>query len=123
MSVEFYRVLHLSGVVMVFFSLGAILLHSLNHDGTKLQGKTTVSVLHGLGMLFLLVAGFGIAAKKGLGFPVFMYIKLFLWLILGALYGIGQRKPALANPSIYITLAVALCAVIVAVYHARIFSL
>ena len=59
-SYEVYKVLHLVGVVCVVAALGGVAVHAAN--GGQRQGnvvRRVVSALHGLGLLVILVAGFG----------------------------------------------------------------
>lgn len=53
-----------------------------------------LSATHGVGVLVVLVSGFGLAARLGLvqGLPNWIYIKLVLWLILGGSIVLAKRK-------------------------------
>lgn len=82
MPYEAYKVLHLTGLILTFLGLGGILLRSRD------QGPSRFGlVLHGLGMLALLVAGFGLLARLGLNWPWpgWVWAKLGVWLLVGAL--------------------------------------
>jgi hypothetical protein len=100
-SYEVYKVLHLLGVVCVFAALGGVAVHAAN--GGQRQGNTlrrVVSALHGLGLLVILIAGFGLLARLELvagGLPMWVYGKLALWLVAGALLVIPYRRPAAAR--------------------------
>ena len=122
MSYEFYETLHIISIIMVFIALGAVFIQKLNSDEKQYQGKTLISILHGIGMLLLLVAGFGLAAKKQLGMPGWVYIKLVIWLLLGALYGVAQRRPAQGKVWLLSSLTLALVAVVIGVHHVAIFG-
>ena len=99
MSYEFYKVLHVVGIMLVFLALGGATLHAAN-GGTREQNasRKVVAALHGTGMLLLIVAGFGMLARIGMGngIPHFVYPKLLVWLILGAAPAILSRKPGSA---------------------------
>ena len=100
MSIEFYRVLHIVGIMLVFMSLGAAILHSAN-GGSREQNpsRKLVSALNGTGLLLLLVAGFGMLARLQLmsgGLPPWIYPKLLVWLLLGASPVLIVRKPGSA---------------------------
>jgi hypothetical protein len=94
---EFYNVLHIVGIILVFMALGAALLHAGN-GGTREQNpsRKPVAGLHGLGLLLILIAGFGMLAKRQLmvdGLPGWIHPKLLVWLLLGAAPALIMRKP------------------------------
>jgi hypothetical protein len=101
MPAEFYKVLHIVGIVMVFVSLGALALHAAN-GGTRAsnQARGLVAGTHGLGLLIVLVSGFGMAGKLGLmsgGMPAWILAKLGVWLLAGALLAVLMRMPQAAR--------------------------
>lgn len=79
MSPELYRLLHVVGVVMLFLGLGGMFASE--------AGRTPrlFSVLHGVGLLLMLIAGIGFAHKSGLGWPNWMLAKIAIWVLIGAL--------------------------------------
>lgn len=88
MDYNVYKVLHLVGLMCVFISIGgAFALGSGPNPARKL-----VSMLHGVGLLVLLVSGFGILAKLKLGFPNWIMVKLVIWLGLGVLVTAFKRR-------------------------------
>jgi hypothetical protein len=107
-SYEAYKVLHLLGVVCVFAALGGVAVHAGN--GGQRQGnalRRVISGLHGLGLLVIIVAGFGLLARLELvsaGLPMWAYGKLALWLVAGALLAIPYRRPAAARGTLMIGL-------------------
>lgn len=98
MPYEIYRLLHILGVILVFMALGAAALHAGN-GGTRDSNpsRRTVAIAHGVGLLVVLVAGFGMLAKKfGGGLPGWVHPKLLIWLLLGAATTLLARKPGSA---------------------------
>jgi len=89
MSIDFYRVLHLSGLILVSLGLGGVLLRSSDDSGRS----KLAAVFHGVGLLAMLVAGFGLLAKRGYEFPwpAFIFVKLGIWLLLGATPALVKR--------------------------------
>ncbi len=93
MSYEFYKIIHFFSIISLFLSLGALLTFSGNIE--KLEGKfhkagvgnkKKLMVLHGISVLFLLISGFGLIARLQLhSFPLWVILKLCIWLILGVL--------------------------------------
>ncbi|MGE0708820.1 MAG: hypothetical protein AB7N76_22250 [Planctomycetota bacterium] len=108
MSYEFYKLVHLIGVMLLFLSLGGLALLGQVGAAAAAEGKEDAApappplrklllLLHGVAMFLLLVAGFGALAKLGLGFPGWVYGKLAVWLLLGAAPALLRRKPELVK--------------------------
>ena len=99
MSYEFYKVLHILGLSLVVLSLGGIIHHVIN-GGTKQSDsfRKGTMITHGVGLLLLMVAGFGMLAKLGIYSPPgWVIAKMVIWLVLGAFVAIAYKKPALAK--------------------------
>lgn len=94
MSLEFYTMLHVTGIVMVFSGLVALL--TMKISGTPIEGnsKKFAFLTHGIGLLIVLVSGFGMMARLGLvsGFPNWIYAKLAIWLYFGGAIALVKRK-------------------------------
>ena len=102
MSYEFYKVLHILGVALLFLALGGLAGHGLNGgDRSTNKARGLMVGTHGLALVLLLVAGFGMLAKGpggGTMLPGWIHPKLLIWLLLGAALMPLQRRPALARP-------------------------
>jgi hypothetical protein len=112
MPTEVYKLLHLLGLIMSMLAIGGLALHGMNggdRDSNKARGLA--SATHGIGMLLLLVGGFGMLAKMGGGFPTWVAIKLVIWLLVGASMRPLIRKPELGR---VLWMAVPLLAIIAA---------
>jgi hypothetical protein len=99
MSYEFYKVLHILGLSLVVLSLGGIIHHVIN-GGTKQSDafRKGTMITHGVGLLLLVVAGFGMLAKLGIySPPAWVIAKIGIWLALGAFVAIAYKKAALAK--------------------------
>ncbi len=98
-----YLVIHVLGILLVFVALGGVALHALN-GGTKQDNgaRKWVAVMHGLGMVFILLGGFGMLARLGIvqggAFPGWVWAKLVILIVLGAVVMLPYRKPELALP-------------------------
>ena len=107
---SFYNVLHIVGIVLVMSALGGISMHALN-GGTKQTNaaRRLVVGLHGLGMLLILIGGFGMLARLGFQhggmFPGWLLVKLAVWLTLAGIVILPYRRPSLARP-VYLALPV-----------------
>ena len=85
MSYEVYKIIHLTGVIALFLSLGAML-------GASKSFKAA-AIGHGVALFLILLGGFGIQAKLYSGqFPSWMIAKIAIWLVLGASLVLIKRK-------------------------------
>ncbi|PRQ04228.1 hypothetical protein ENSA5_09650 [Enhygromyxa salina] len=96
-SYQLYNLLHVLGIMLVFMALGALAFHGAN-GGTKDSNKVRGLVMgtHGLGVLLIIVAGFGMLARTrsmAAGLPGWLHPKLLIWVLLGAAPAILNRKP------------------------------
>lgn len=100
MQYAIYKLLHLVGAFGLFTALGALCLQALAAapEGGRVR-RRSLSILHGLGALLLLVSGFGMLATLGLtgAMPGWVWAKLVLWLILGAVVALPARRPQSAR--------------------------
>ena len=88
MSIETYRLLHISGLLFLFLGLGAILLPA--QGGSNKMG----TMMHGIGMVLMLFAGFGAITKGGISFPwpLWVWGKLIIWVLIGILPSMHKRN-------------------------------
>ena len=97
MSYTFYKILHLLGVFMVFSGLGGQCLHALNGGAKIHKGRKWLGIMHGVGLLITLVAGFGLVARIGSGIQGWVMVKIAIWVLLGGVGAIASRKQNLAG--------------------------
>jgi len=85
MSIQTYHFLHLIGLILVFIGFGGL----LSSEGAKKSMKW-----HGIGLVISFVSGFGMLAKMGImgSMPVWVWIKIGLWLVLGFLPVLAKRR-------------------------------
>jgi len=74
MSYTIYKVLHLMGILFLFLSLGTAISLSAA-DSARAGMRKLASITHGVALLVILVAGFGLLARLGLtsGMPGWAY--------------------------------------------------
>ncbi len=96
MTREIYLIIHLTGISLLALGIGGMMA-----GGEK---RKTFAMLQGLGLLVMLVSGFGLLAKLGLGFPHFAMVKTALWLLLGALPVIFRKLKTPQSAEILIVL-------------------
>ncbi|WP_309399748.1 hypothetical protein [Cerasicoccus maritimus] len=96
MDYRFYLVMHFAGILLVFLAFGSMIARSaLQPD--NVSWRKFGSITSGVGLLFLLVGGFGLLAKFNYGFPGWAMVKFVIWLALGALTAIINKKPHAAK--------------------------
>lgn len=101
LSYEFYKAIHIFGIILTFIGLAGMLVHVMNggtRDTNRIRGLLAAS--HGVGLLLVLVAGFGLMARLGLftATPGWLMAKLLIWVVIGGLVMVPLRKPDLAKP-------------------------
>lgn len=96
MDSNIYQVLHIIGISMVFLGYGALLARSMAAPG-NVSVRKLGSMTSGIGLLLILVAGFGLISKMGYSFTSpWLIVKMVIWLALGGLVVLINRKPNLA---------------------------
>lgn len=109
MPYEFYKVFHVASI-FVFLSSASVLLLA------KPAGKSW-KIITGISSLFILVAGFGMLAKGHLGMPLWVQIKIVIWLVVTGLgHLVAKRFPSKALATYWITMILAFAAAYLAVY-------
>jgi hypothetical protein len=108
MDLSVYKIMHYVAIMALFFGLGGLTLGALNASGKNFANRKIFSILHGVGLFFILFSGFGQMARLGLttSMPHWVVAKIILWLILGASIALIFRKPAL-NKYFWVFLIVA----------------
>ena len=108
-SREFYEILHIIGIALVMVAFGGIAVHAM--EGGQKRGsrsRVVVGTLHGIGLLLILTGGFGMLARIGFtgglsAFPGWLWAKITVWVILGAMSAVPYRRPRLALPALVVT--------------------
>ena len=81
MSLVAYRLLHIFSMMLLFTSLGGLLLASRAGITTGVSRKTA-GMTHGIALILLLITGFGALAKTGLSnpglWPAWLWIKALI---------------------------------------------
>ena len=92
MSYLTYKILHLVAILFLFTSLGslAVLGRTVDHRLRKLAG-----IVHGISVMVILVAGFGLLARLGFfgSIPTWAWLKMGVWLLLALAAWPLRRRP------------------------------
>ena len=100
-----YKVLHVFSVLLTFTVLGGLALHAANGGNRESNAhRKLTGALHGIGLLMILVGGFGLLARLGVSgsFPGWVWAKLALWLVVGAAAAVIKRSPALSKALLWL---------------------
>lgn len=83
MPYEIYKLLHVIGLLLLFLGMGGQLLGA---DSERGRAPKVTTILHGVGLLAMLVGGFGMMARLGVQWPWpgWLIAKLGVWLVIGA---------------------------------------
>ncbi len=96
MNPNIYQVLHIVGIAMTFLGYGALLARSMAAP-ENVSVRKLGSITSGIGLLLILIAGFGLISKLGYSFSSpWLIVKMLIWLALGGLIVLINRKPQLA---------------------------
>lgn len=120
---DVYEIVHVIGIALVMLAFGGIASHAAAGGAFKGPGsQRTLRFAHHAGMLLLLVGGFGMLARIGIAkggiasFPLWLWAKLALFLVLGGTVALPYRRPRWAWPAFFATPLVAGAAVYLALY-------
>jgi hypothetical protein len=118
LAASVYKNIHLLGVFMVLVALGGVLLHHILGGVRDHPWRKPVAMTHGIGLLLVLLGGFGMLARLGFHWPWpgWVFAKLVIWVIFGTLSALVARSTTLAQPLWWITIILAGLAAYLALY-------
>jgi hypothetical protein len=91
-----YKLIHILGIMFLLLSLGAYLILSMNKS---INGRKLAAITHGISILIILVAGFGLLTRLGYlsvnSWPIWVWFKVAIWLILALTIILIRRMPNL----------------------------
>ncbi|MDX1429878.1 MAG: hypothetical protein R3282_06305 [Rhodothermales bacterium] len=99
MDYSVYKLLHYLGIALLLVAVGGICVHAANTEDKRANvARKVLLSMHGVGTLFILVAGFGLLAKlgPGMGFPAWVWPKLIIWVLLAASIALPYRNRKIA---------------------------
>lgn len=116
MSALLFKVLHLLGVFLLFAALGGLVLRAYAGQTARDRAAKLAAITHGLALVILLVTGFGMLGMLKLGVPGWAWVKLGVWLAMGALVAVIRRSPSSAGWLWWLLPALGLVAAWLALY-------
>ena len=116
-SYSVYKILHLSGIFMVLLSVGGVALHVINGGNKDFEAKKFIGKFHGVGLLFILVAGFGMLARLHEGaLQGWVITKIFVWLSFAGITALIYRSGSKAKLYFVLALFLSVTAAYMALY-------
>jgi hypothetical protein len=95
MDYSLIKVCHLAGVMLVFLSLGGMVFAARVGLGPEQRSlRRTAAIMHGIGLLFIIVSGFAMLSSLGLLHgdpPTWVKIKFGIFLLLGGSISLAAR--------------------------------
>jgi hypothetical protein len=96
-----YNVVHIVGLLLLVSALGGAALLGMSGVGRSSPARRMLAVLHGSGAFLVLLGGFGMLARLGIvqggSFPAWLWVKIAVWVVLGAALVIPYRRPGLSR--------------------------
>ena len=83
MDATTYKIIHLIGISAIALGVGGMMAGAAN--------RKPFAICQGVGLLVMLVSGFGLLAKMHLGFPHFALVKTVLWVVIAVLPMLARR--------------------------------
>lgn len=103
-SHQLYNVVHIIGIVLAISALGGAVVLAMTGGSapTHRPLRRLLAILHGAGVLLILIGGFGMLARlggmHGGGFPLWLWVKIGVWAVIAVALFIALRKATLARP-------------------------
>lgn len=100
-SFQVYKIVHLVALFLAFATLGGLALTVANGSTKETSSvRKLIAITHGVAVFFVLLGGFGMLARLGIvgKFPLWVWGKLTIWVIVAGLLAVPYRKPQLARP-------------------------
>jgi len=116
MSIQFYNFIHFVGIIMVFLSFGGLVMQSIAKNDDK-GLRRLGAITNGIGLLLVLVAGFGLWAKLKIPLSGWLIVKVIIWFVFGGLVAVINRKPDLGKVLWWVILALGILAVVMVTFR------
>ncbi len=118
LSLSVYKIAHLFGIMLMFSALGTVIAATVAGEANP-RLKKLGGMAHGLALVLILVAGFGMLARLGMNgpWPLWVWLKLAIWLLFGAATVVVRRLGAKAGWLLILLPALGGVAAWLAIYH------
>jgi len=109
---EMYQLLHFAGIFTLMYSFGSLFIGKNYNKGAALA--------HGVGLIMILVSGFGMQARLGIGFPTWLIVKILIWILFGSFIMLAKKGLIRGLVAWIIAISLGLSAVYLAKTHPKI---
>jgi len=110
-KLEIYRLLHFAGIFTLIFSFGSLFIGKNYNKGA--------AIAHGIGLIVILVSGFGMQATLNLGFPIWLILKIGIWVVFGGFIMLAKKRVINGFVAWFLILTFALASVYLAQTHPK----
>ncbi len=104
-SHPFYNVVHIVGLIFLMAALGGIA-SLAGRDRPSDSIQRAARGFHVMGIFLILLGGFGMLARLGIisggGWPLWVWVKVVIWGILGVAGFVPLRYPRTALPLLFL---------------------
>lgn len=88
----FYKLIHFVGILMIFLAYGGLIVRSIYAPSDQ-QLRRLGAITSGIGLVLVLLGGFGLQARLDIGWPGWFVVKILIWALLGGMIVLINRKP------------------------------
>jgi hypothetical protein len=96
LSLAVYKTIHFLGVFALVTALTASLARAAQPGATPDPWRARLGILHGVALFLVLLGGFGMLARLGMGVTGWVGAKLLIWVVAGGLIALRKSAPAAA---------------------------
>ena len=89
---------HIVGGFLLFAAIGALCLAGADDARTRKLG----AIAHGIGLLLILLTGLALVMRGHIGFPVWVWLKVAIWVVMSVSLVLIRRSPALRVPLFFL---------------------
>ena len=118
LSYSVYKLLHYFGMFLIFTAVGGVTVHAAGGgDKESNPARRALAVSHGIGLLLMAVAGFGMLAQIGVSaMGGWLWAKIIIWLVLGAATVLPYKARSLAGAMLMLVPLLGALAAYLAIY-------
>jgi hypothetical protein len=115
-----YKVVHLLGILLLVCGIGGLwALAAAATEPARQKARRLLLATHGVALVLILVAGFGMMARLGISgaWPAWIWIKLAIWLLLAAVPVLLRRVEGASSALFFLGPLLAAIAAWAALFH------
>lgn len=116
-SAQLYRILHITGMILLFSSLGGVLLLLQCKKTPEPKAKKIAAMTHGIGLFLIIFSGFGMLETFQLSLvgQGWLFLKLAIWILLGGMVSFAYRSTKNSTLLWWLSPGLGVCAAILGI--------